>query len=138
MKTQAKLDSAKDFAKQQVNKCQDIIESVRIHHGQEAAERITLLTNMLAHQQQLGTLIMSMLKQLIERADDDDIGGTLKTAMLVDTTISHLERMSDLPVAVFHKLFPEEEEREEIIPFMEQIRNNVADVTRHILDLAEQ
>ena len=135
-----KVKSLQAFAIAQTEKNQEIIDSIRAHHGKLIGDNVTLLVNMMMHQQQLETLVLTFIKAhtaLIDRMEDSSIADALKLGLLVDRATSHLERGNEIPIAVFSCLF-NAEERELLIPFLNQIRNNIGDITKNILAATEQ
>ena len=120
-------EKLKAFAKEQSTKAQEMLDTVRLHHGQKAGDKCTLLSNMVSLQQQNHTLCFSMIAGLT-RLEDPQPALACYAAFM-----SFMSSEKGLVPAVFQELFTEEE-RKTLIPFMTAINEDLGKILDAILD----
>lgn len=129
MNAKDKANMLKKFAKEQMVKNQEIMDTVRAHFGEDVGDRATLIVNMIVHTQQIETLCMSLLKRISESDHIDVLAVVQSTQAAMDI----IERGHEIPSAVFSVLF-EDDIKDQIKPFLNQARSNVGAISKQILN----
>jgi hypothetical protein len=114
------------FAGEQLDKNKEILASIRAHHPKDVADRATLVTNILIHQQQVESVLLGVVSSALEA---DDPMEAMNTMLMVTALI---KRGHEIPIAIFGTIFTEEE-RDTLRPFMSQLKANIGAITKNII-----
>jgi hypothetical protein len=127
--SQDEVKKMQDFAREQMLKVQDIIKTIRRHHGTSIGDRMTLVANMVSHLHQNIALDAGMLVLAIS----NDNCTHAQAVHMVKALSSIVERSTMLPVATFDVLFSEEEKKE-LLPFMTSIDEILQQIVKRLTD----
>ena len=126
MEDQAK--QAQAFANEQLRKVQDIVKTVRHHHGPDIGARMTLITNMVNHINQTTMLEAGLVTMMLENDDADPV--RVKNAVQAFIDLSTRGQM--LPVATFTVMFTDDEKKL-LMPFMHSIDEILGAIVKRFL-----
>ena len=117
----------KDYADQQTQKMQEMIDSIRAVHGDFIGDRMSVVGNLLSFMTQNNTMLVGLYSCA---TDAMPIDAAISGLIAITELVAHNKAMSR---SVFDHLFSDEKTHKEMAPFYDEMVNLMNNVVRKIV-----
>lgn len=116
-----------EFIAQQMEKNKEMVDSVRVHHGEDMADRLVVWLNMVSHEMQMQLALMNTVLSLRQV-----IGATQQREVLASLADLALQGRKSV-IETFEMLFTDDQ-RKVIGPFADSAHHNMGQIMRTSLE----